>query len=246
LRNIIIDSRFEHLRQQFENIETLFDSSRESIHKARNELRVVTVDDMQMVIKAFRIPNLLNRVVYAHFRPSKASKSYHNALRLIELGIATPLPVAYIEDTCMGLFNTSFFISLYEPYDFTIREALHHNIEDYEAVLKAFTAFTYELHNKGVWHEDYSPGNILVTRQEHGYRFSLVDINRMKFMPVSPEKGCENFAKLWAHDEDLRLMAEEYARSAGMEAAQTFGLFKRYARRVVERKAFKQKLKKLR
>ncbi len=245
MRHIVIHPNFSHLLTQLEKIETLFNNSHNSIHKARNELRVITLDNTKMVIKAFRIPNLVNQVVYAHFRDSKASKSYHNALQLLERDIPTPEPVAYIEDINGGLFKTSYFISLFEPYDFTIREAFHHKVEDYETVIKAFVAFTYSLHLKGVWHEDYSLGNILITRQEQGYRFSLVDINRMKFRAITPQQGCENFSKLWAQDEDLLIMAQEYARLSGISENEAINLINFYVKQVIDKKAFKKKLKKL-
>lgn len=42
-----------------------------------------------------------------------------------------------------------------------------------------------ELHEAEVYHADFSPGNVLYDRTEEGVRFSLIDINRMYFGPVS-------------------------------------------------------------
>ncbi len=239
----VINPKYESLRDSLLHVRDFFDQSDESIHKARNELRISEIGSQKMVIKAFKIPHLLNRVVYGFFRDSKAYKSYHNALKLLELGIPTPTPVSLIENRHFGFFGESYFVSLYEPYDFTIREAFHHKVDDYQEVIKAFVAFTWDLHVKGVWHEDYSLGNILITRQDDGYRFSLVDINRMKFIAISAEKGCENFSKLWAKEEDLILMSQEYARLSRMNASETLELIRLHVKRVVDHKALKQKFK---
>ncbi len=243
MKKIVIHGDFERYRSELEAVERLFDASAQSIHKARNELRIAALGDTRVVIKAFRIPNLLNRVVYAWLRPSKAAKSYANALNLLALGIDTPQPVAMIEEHTLGLFGRSYYVSRHEPYDFTIREALHHKIEDHEAVIDAFVNFTYGLHAKGVWHEDYSPGNILIRRENGGYRFMLVDINRMRFAAVTPKQGCANFAKLWARSEDLIQMAQRYADLSSIPPQACLELMRRYAHRVVTVKKFKRLFK---
>ncbi len=194
-----------------------FGRSGESIHKARNELRIARMAGRDIVIKAFRVPHLINRIVYGRFRDSKASKSFHNALELQKRGVATPQPVGYIEFYRSGLFCESYYLSLHTPYDFTVREAFHHKIDDHAAVIDAFAAFTFDLHSRGVWHVDYSPGNILVHRTADGVHFSLVDINRMVFKEFSPEEGLTNFAKFWAKPEDLERMAKVYAELAGVD-----------------------------
>ena len=240
---VVINAKYEFLRESLLHVKDFFNQSDESIHKARNELRISEIGKEKMVIKAFKVPHLLNRMVYGFFRNSKAYKSYHNGLKLLDLGVDTPIPVCLIENRHFGFFGESYFVSLFEPYDFTIREAFHHKVDDYQEVIKAFTAFTYALHQKGVWHEDYSLGNILITRQDDGYRFSLVDINRMKFMTISAEKGCENFAKLWAKEEDLRFMADEYAKLSGLDEERSFELMALHVKHVVQKKALKNKIK---
>ena len=231
----------------FENallaVKEQFASSDESIHKARNELRIVPLHGIQTVIKAFKVPHLLNRFVYAYLRDSKAKKSYNNAVRLQELDVPTPQPIGYIEFFERGLFAQSFFISKYEPYDFTIREVLHHEVKDVETILRAFTAFTCGLHEKGVWHEDYSPGNILIRKENGAYTFMLVDINRMQFRPIGPLEGLKNFSKLWAQPGDLALMGRVYAERRGIDEAlalKAIAAFDRKTKAVVN---FKKRLK---
>jgi hypothetical protein len=109
--------------------------------------------------------------------------------------------------------------------------------------LRAFAAYTYELHQKGVWHLDYSPGNILIKRSDQGYQFSIVDINRMEFRPISALEGCENFNKLWASDEELEIMGREYARLSGLDETITIAEMKRHNDANKRIKNFKKRLK---
>ncbi|MDO9207287.1 MAG: lipopolysaccharide kinase InaA family protein [Sulfuricurvum sp.] len=237
--------QYQFLKPSFESIREIFTGDKHTIHKARNELKVIELDGLKTVVKSFKIPHLLNRIVYTHFRKGKAYKSYHNALRLEELGISTPKPIALIEFYESGLLGESFFISEFFDYDFTIRTPLLEPLEDREAIFAAFAAYTYDLHQKGVWHLDYSPGNILIKRAEDGYQFSIVDINRMEFREITPLEGCENFNKLWASDGELAIMGREYARLSGFNVAVTIAEMQRHNDANKRIKNFKKKMKKV-
>ncbi|MDP2078671.1 MAG: lipopolysaccharide kinase InaA family protein [Sulfuricurvum sp.] len=238
-------SDYQSLKPSFESIRKIFTRDDHSIHKARNELKIIELGGIKTVVKSFKVPHLLNRIVYTYFRKSKAYKSYHNALRLEELGISTPKPIALIEFFEAGFLGESFFIAEYFEYDFTIRTPLLEPLEDRETIFKAFAAYTYGLHQKGVWHLDYSPGNILIKRTAQGYQFSIVDINRMEFRPITPLEGCENFNKLWASDEQLEIMGREYARLSGFNVAVTIAEMKKHNDANKSIKNFKKRLKNL-
>lgn len=238
-------SNYHSLKASFEGIREIFAGDDHSIHIARNELKIIELGGIKTVVKSFKVPHLLNRIVYTYFRKSKAYKSYHNALHLEELGISTPMPIALIEFYESGLLGESFFIAEYFEYDFTIRTPLLEALEDRETIFKAFAAYTYDLHQKGVWHLDYSPGNILIKRTDKGYKFSIVDINRMEFRPISTLEGCENFNKLWASDEELEIMGREYARLSGFNVAVTIAEMKRHNNANKSIKNFKKRLKNL-
>lgn len=198
------------MKDKILDIKTLFASSDESIHKARNELKIALIGQKSCVIKAFKVPNLLNQIVYAYFRDSKAKKSYEYSLKLKDF---TPEPIAYLEFYKFGLFRESYFISETFNYDCTIREPLlDKNFTDRTALFEAFARFTLELHNNNIFHNDYSPGNILITKDEDGYTFKIVDINRMKFYELTQDDRAKNFSKLWADDSILKTMATEYAK----------------------------------
>ena len=187
------------------NIEEHFLKSDASIHKARNEIKIID----GFVVKAFKIPHIINKFAYAYLRDSKAKKSYLNALKIAQF---TPKPLGYIEFFSFGLLEKSYFISEKFDYDFTIREPLEDtNFTDRESIFKALAQFTYDLHQEGILHKDYSPGNILIKKTSIGYDFKIVDINRMKFITLTRKKRLSNFTKLFAEDEDLKTIVYAYA-----------------------------------
>ena len=238
-------SDYQSLIHSFESIREIFAGDDHSIHKARNELKIIELNGIKTVVKSFKVPHLLNRIIYTYFRKSKAYKSYHNALRLEELGISTPKPIALIEFYEAGFLGESFFVAEYFEYDFTIRTPLLEPLEDREEIFKAFAAYTYDLHKCGVWHLDYSPGNILIKRTEEGYQFSIVDINRMDFRPITAMQGCENFNKLWATDEEIEIMGREYARLCGLDESVVIAEMKHHNDANKRVKNFKKRLKNL-
>jgi hypothetical protein len=233
------------LKPSFESIQNIFASDNHTIHKARNELKVIELNEIKTVVKSFKTPHFLNRIAYTFFRKGKAYKSYHNALRLEELEISTPKPIALIEFYESGLLEKSFFISEFFDYDFTIRTPLLEPLEDRETIFTAFAAYTYNLHQCGVWHLDYSPGNILIKRAENRYVFSIVDINRMDFRSITALEGCENFNKLWASDEELEIIGREYARLSGLDETLVIAAIKHHNDANKQIKNFKKRLKNL-
>jgi len=207
----ILNPKHASFKEHLLNIQTIFQSSDKSIHKARNELKIVEIDGIKYVIKSFKTPHLLNRFVYSFVRDSKAKKSYNYALKIQKF---TPRPIGYIEFYHATLLKESYFISEEFQYDFTIREPLlNKSFPDRDTIFKAFARFTLGLHQHNIFHKDYSPGNILIKKQDDAtYIFKIVDINRMSFFQLTQKERAKNFSKLWADEETLQTIAQEYAK----------------------------------
>lgn len=230
----------------FKNIQDIFKNSDKSIHKARNELKIIKLHSHKCAVKSFKVPHLINKFAYTFFRDSKAKKSYANSIILKKLHVETPEAIGIIEFFDKGLLAQSYFISICEPYDFTIREVLLHQIDNHEEIIKQFTRFTFDIHKKNVWHVDYSPGNILISKKDKSnYKFSLVDVNRMSFKQINTQLGCTNFAKLWTDEQDGKTIAQEYAKLSKIETNEAYSLLKESRNEVQKFKNKKQKLKDL-
>jgi len=203
-----LNKNFQTFKEFVLNIKANFESNLNTIHKARNELKIIPHAGINTVTKAFKIPNFINKVAYSFFRDSKAKKSYEYSVKISNF---TPQPIAYIEFYKFGLLRESYFISEEFKYDFTIREPLlDKEFKNRDGIFKAFARFTLELHNNNIFHNDYSPGNILIKEQNGSYIFKIVDINRMMFFELSQDDRAKNFSKLWADDTILEIIAKEY------------------------------------
>lgn len=190
------------------NIEKYFKQNKNSIHKARNELKIISNKDNNFVVKSFKIPNIINQYIYSYFRDSKAKKSYENSLSIQNF---VPTPIGYIEFFKNGLLQESYFVSEEFYYDFTIRDPLlKKDFYEREKILRAFAKFSYDLHEEGIFHDDYSPGNILIQKEKNVFEFKIVDVNRMKFGSLNSIQRAKNFSKLWASDDDLKIIGDEY------------------------------------
>lgn len=223
------------------NIKLFFSQNMQSIHKARNEIKVLEYADQNIVVKSFKVPHFINKIAYGFFRDSKAKKSYENSMKIIDF---VPEPIGYIEFKKFGLLLESYFVSKKFTYDFTIREPLlDKNFEDKVRIFHEFAHFTYKLHEQGILHLDYSPGNILIKKENSGYRFKIVDINRMQFKTLLLKDRLKNFSQLWAKDEDLVIMIKSYAELIGEDEDVCITKALCYSQKNKDIKNFKKRVK---
>lgn len=210
-----VNEEFKSLKNFVENIKEFFNKSQNTVHKARNEIKIINYENQDFVVKSFKVPHILNRVIYTFFRSSKAKRSYEYSLKIASF---SPKPIGYIEFYDSFLIKDSYFISEKFDYDFTAKELLFSdNFPNKDDILKEFAKFTYILHENEIYHLDYSPGNILIKKEDGEYVFKIVDINRMQFFKPNIDLRMKNFAKLWAKDEDLRTIAIEYSKVAKLD-----------------------------
>lgn len=213
---VVLNPQFSMLKDYIYHLPNTFSTSGEIIYKARNELRIFEIKGIRVNVKKYKIPILINRIVYTFFRPTKAKRAYQNALQVLKKGFETPIPIAYIETKSYGLFSEGYFVSVQCPYPYNFRKFENEQLAGNEEVLAQFARYTARLHESHILHLDYSPGNILFDDTEE-VRFSLLDINRMKFCTVSEDMGCRNFERLWGTDEMFQFMANEYAQARGFD-----------------------------
>jgi len=221
--NLVVAEGFQKNRDFFLALPQLFKTERGTIiYNRRNQLRSLTYDGHDYVVKSFHTPNLLNRIVYGFLRPSKAKRSYRYSLLLQQRGIGVPQPVAYYTERTLGLFfGRSYYVSLLSELPYTYNNIIAGTLpaDEEDVFLRAIAQTTARLHEAGMVHLDYSRGNILFGRDAEGHpQVEIIDLNRIRFHKVSMEEGCYNFAeRLPATDSQRRTMAEEYARHRGFD-----------------------------
>jgi len=237
-----LNNNFLALKDFLLNIQEHFEHNTKTIHKARNEIKIIEFETQKYVVKSFKVPSTLKAMYYTQF-DSKAKRSYEYSLKLGDL---VPEPVGYIEYYNANKLQESFYISRYFAYDWTMKEVLRDEVfTNREELLKAFARFSAALHNQGVLHLDYSAGNILIKKDsDDTYTFKIVDLNRMKFKEnLSPSKRMKNFDMLWAKKEHLIIIAKEYARISNLDAHEATKKILYYAFKLKLIKNFKKLLK---
>ena len=220
---IKIDSQFENsaasVLQMIENFKTsgiLFGDGK------RNTIKLFELGDKTINIKSFKVPHLVNRIVYKYFRKSKARRSYEYATFLLENGIGTPQPIAFFEHSNWIGLKDSYYVSEHLNVDLTYRELITiPDYPDHENILRQFTRFTFGLHEKGIEFLDHSPGNTLIKKGEEGqYQFYLVDLNRMNFhASMHFEQRMKNLSRLTSKKEMIAIMSDEYAKCYSLKSS---------------------------
>ena len=203
------DKQIYFLITQFETSGTLFGNG------DRNTIKLFDLNGQSINIKSFKIPNLINKIAYRYFRKSKARRSFEYATTLLEKGIGTPQPIAYLENyNWLGL-TSSFYVSEHLVTELTFRELVEiPEFPENEIILRQFTKFCFDLHEKGIEFLDHSPGNTLIKKVgDQKYTFYLVDLNRMNFHTTMDfEMRMKNLSRLTPKKEMIAIMSEEYAK----------------------------------
>ena len=191
----------------------------------RNIIKLFDLDGQTINIKSFKIPNIVNKVAYKHFRKSKAKRSFEYATILLQKGIGTPQPLAYFENfNKFGLLD-SYYVSEHLDCDLTFRELVEiPDYPDHENILRQFVKFTFDLHEAGIEFLDHSPGNTLIKKGQNGeYGFYLVDLNRMNFHEsMDFTTRMKNFSRLTPKKEMIQVMSNEYAKYYSQSEAVIF------------------------
>ncbi len=223
------------------NIKDYFQQNSQIIHKARNEIKIIEFDNKKFVVKSFKKPSLLKAIYYTK-NSSKAKRSYEYSMKLEDF---TPMPIGYIEFYEDDKLADSFYISEYFEYDYTIKEPLREvGFINKEEVLKEFAIFSSAIHDKGILHLDYSAGNILIKKDDDGkYIFKIVDVNRMVFKDLSLNERLKNFNMLWASDENMTIIATQYAKINNLDVDMVVKKAIGYAFRLKLFKNFKKLIK---
>ena len=197
----------------------------------RNSLKLFEFGDLVVNVKSFKLPNIVNQVVYGFFRKSKAQRSFEHANKLLSLNI-----------------KKSYYVSEQLDCDETYRDLTHNfEIPDYENILRAFTRFTFKLHEENILFLDHSPGNTLIKKTDDGYNFFLVDLNRMTFKPLNLNERIKNFERLTIHESMVKIMSDEYAKCIHEDYNKVFNLMWNYTntfqRKYRQRRRLKNKLR---
>lgn len=247
---IIIATAYQEFLSQVKDIFHNFNSKGEIFIKgSRNSIKLFKLGDKTVNVKSFKKPNLINKIAYKYFRKSKARRSFEYASVLKEKGIGTPEPIAFYENSDFIGLKESYYACEHLICDLTYRELVETDYPDAENILRQFTHFTFDMHEKGIEFLDHSPGNTLIINDGNGkYSFYLVDLNRMKFHSyLDFNTRMKNLSKITPKEEMIAIMSNEYAKLSGIDEERVFKtmwqLTQDFQYRFYRKKRIKKKLK---
>lgn len=217
---IIVHKDFSHLEKFICSLPDSFPHKGEKLHDGRNKVKRFRIAREWVVVKKFKRPNIVQKIVYTFFKSSKAERAYLFAEKLRGMGINTPHEIGYIEIRRKGLLDESYFISTQCSY-----AALSQILDGEDFSRKAADAlagYLVELHEKGILHGDLNLTNILYRIEDDKYKFTLIDTNRSKFRESLGRNECLENMKRLTHDRELmEYIVSAYAQLRGWNGAET-------------------------
>lgn len=199
------------------------------LYNKRNVIKSFILDTsdeilQSVVVKRYKRPNAIQRIAYSFFRSSKARRAFCNAAELRRRGINTPQEIAYIEQWSNALFEYGYYISGSDNAP-PIREKLIDQQAFDRTMAADFAAFAAELHEKGILHHDLNSTNVLYHLHNGHYRFSVIDINRMRFFSEntqpSKDECFNNLTRFTGRMDLFEYVLQCYAEKRGWDTETT-------------------------
>ena len=225
--SVQINPKYEELRKFIEGIPAIFEIGGREIYHLRNVIKVFKAPNGMLVnVKRFHVPSGVNRLVYSWgIRKPKGERAFEYPEILLGKGIGTPEAIALIEERgTLNLLGYSYLITEQIDWGHTFYDFGNAVPGEYEEAAKALAKYAAHMHENEVLHKDFTPGNILWKRDEEGFHFSMVDINRMYFGPVDKKMGLLNLKKFWGPKHFTEILVEEYARLRGFDVQEALNL----------------------
>lgn len=235
MAHIIINPTFHLLSDFIQSLPMVFDSEGELVYDERNQIRLFMVDGKKLVVKRFKRPMFHQRLDYTLIRPSKAKRAYLFGMKLVELGISTPTPIACIETYSKGLFYQGYLITEFcgDPDTRILRE----EPEEHDDLIDALAQFLVDCHEKGFIHGDTNLSNFLYRKDDSGYHITTIDINRSHFSSNPSKKEClESLFRLTHVRPTLKHIVSRYAALRGWEEEEAIAVVIRKLERFEQRK----------
>ena len=208
---VVIKPEYESERIFIEHLPQNFEKRGTTIYDQRNKIKRFDTALGEWIVKRYKIPNLMQRMVYTFFRKTKAERAYEFAEQFRVLGISTPPSIAYVEVKERWLFKTGYLVCgvCNDP---DLREGLRNRANFDKKLADEFAAFLVRMHEQGVLHGDLNLSNVLYRREGEGYRFSVIDINRSRFKSALTKREClHNLTRLTHRRDLLEYIVRRYA-----------------------------------
>lgn len=219
---VVVNSKYGHLTPFIEGVLNRSYTADKTYRNFRNIVEDTTECGTHMVVKIFKKPTEVNRVVYTFLRSTKAKRSYEYSVRLIREGIDVPEPIAYIEKSKGLFFHTGCYISLFTDYrpisefkDLDTSE--ERQFKRLERFIEEFAVYAADFHSKGFVHNDFNIDNILYKESDGHFKFQLIDVNRMKFNNTNLGRCAKDLSNVHFSQNMMIGIVERYCRQRALD-----------------------------
>ena len=219
---VVIAPSYYSLKEFVMHLPARFEQEGDTLYQGRNVVKRFAINGEDWIVKRYKRPILIQRIIYTFLRKSKAERAYLYAERLLSSGVATPDAVAYVECKHRGLISDTFFVST-PCYDQAVITQLP-KVGDFDRKLAdAVALFIVKLHEAGIMHGDLNFNNILYRINDSGgYEFTLIDTNRSRFLPSPARADClKNLERITHNKTIMEYVARRYADIRGWDADRT-------------------------
>ncbi|HSH42712.1 MAG TPA: lipopolysaccharide kinase InaA family protein [Arenicellales bacterium] len=172
-------------RQRTDPLSMLSQQGAQVARSRRNLTVKVEVGGRPVWIKRFRASGPIDRLLYA-VRAGKAVYAWNAAMALLEQGFCTPRPLFGLR--AAGRLRGADGIIGFE--DLAGHRSLRELLQDAEAtpqrrdrLVRSLGEVLRRFHDRGFRHRDLRQGNILAAELDGGWRFCLLDLNRLRVQP---------------------------------------------------------------
>lgn len=225
---IILNPKYEHLREYLTHLEEHFDHEGKEIFRDRNVIKTLQVDGLTLCVKRYAPLSLRGRLAVKTYKASKAKRAYFTPLSLRERGFESPEPIAFVKYPKSWTRTTTYFVCLLSDYRFSLSRIMDFSHEERREITRSFARYAARLHEEGFRHRDFSASNILFDFRNDRYHFALIDTNSIRIgHPVSVEKGCANFSRLTGDDEFFLWLANDYAEARNADTGLCVSLIRK-------------------
>ena len=191
--------------------DAMLDASSSVRLKSGNTCTVAAVEvgKQTLVLKRYNIKNFWHGLGRA-LRPSRAVQSWVNAYKLLLAGMATPLPIAVLEQRRWGLRLRAFLLTAYTPGPDAVEFFASHE-EDAalrQQVALAIAQLFYRLYLLRLEHGDFKASNLLIVDGQP----LLIDLDSMRqhsdehAYKARHARDLRRFMHNWSGDDATRMV----------------------------------------
>ena len=243
--NKVINDKYLFLESEIESVPEFFSKKGQEIKNSRNETKVFDLQGIKTVVKRFKKITTANRIIFANTsRFSKAHRAYNSSKRLLDIGLLSPEPIAYIDIFDNLLLTDCYYICRYVESE-SLESLFKRDNNDHIDILKSLGKCIFTLHENNIFLGDLNLGNILYEKHDDTCNLYIIDNNRFFTKKANHKNRIKNFNRLEVNDEQLKEICDEYARLYGYNSIQLQNEIKVYRKRHIDFVDKKHSLKKI-